>query len=41
VPNQTTPPTGPLNCVAGAKFCSGNIQQASLVSKRLTWIERR
>jgi len=40
-PNQTTPPTGPLNCVAGAKFCSGNIQQASLVSKRLTWIERR
>ena len=41
VPNQTTPQTGPLNCVAGAKFCSGNIQQASLVSKRLTWIERR
>jgi type IV pilus assembly protein PilY1 len=35
------PSTGPFNCVAGSKFCSGNIQQAAVTTKRLTWIERR
>jgi type IV pilus assembly protein PilY1 len=41
VASGATPGAGPMNCVAGAKFCSGSIQQAARITKRLTWIERR
>jgi type IV pilus assembly protein PilY1 len=41
-PAGGTPPTGaPISCVTGTKICGGRIQQATLTSKRLTWIERR
>jgi type IV pilus assembly protein PilY1 len=42
VPPGTAPPSGAdLVCTTGAKFCGGRIQNASVTSKRLTWIQRR
>jgi type IV pilus assembly protein PilY1 len=41
VASGAAPANGPLSCITGGKFCSGSIQQATLTSKRLTWIERR
>ena len=40
-PGSPPPPGAPLYCVNGSKICSGSIQNASLASKRLTWIQRR